>query len=71
MSRHLLITYKPGTYTATSDTSFTINRSNVVILGGYPTGGGIRDPAVNVVILKGQLRFLSSAQFDGFKLQDL
>ncbi|MES2650031.1 MAG: hypothetical protein V4717_24355 [Bacteroidota bacterium] len=58
-----------GTYTSNPNATFVFNKLSSVILGGYPTGGGSRNAAVNVVVLQGLVRFEKSVRFDGFNLQ--
>jgi len=35
--------------------SFSISRDGITVLGGYPTGGGTRDPEANPTVLSGDL----------------
>lgn len=48
-----------GTYKPTSDTNrdsaFAILNSNIKLLGGYPSGGGPRNPSANPVYLDGNI----------------
>ncbi|RYE05445.1 MAG: hypothetical protein EOP51_34585, partial [Sphingobacteriales bacterium] len=41
--------------TASRDTAFIFTRSNLALLGGYPTGGGIRNVQANPVKLSGRV----------------
>ena len=47
---------------------FLINRLNVEIWGGYPNGGGGRNPVLYPTIWKGTVQVLKSAKIDGVKL---
>jgi hypothetical protein len=58
-----------GTYITVVGLPFTITKNNGVLLGGYPTGGGSRDPAANQVIIKGEMRVKKSMRIDGIKVQ--
>ena len=59
-----------GTYiTPVVGLPFTITKTNGVLLGGYPTGGGSRDPATNQVMIKGEMQVKKSMRIDGIKLQ--
>jgi hypothetical protein len=54
---------------ADANTPFSINKPNGIFLGGYPTGGGTRNAAVNAVTWHGDLHASKSAQVDGIRLQ--
>lgn len=45
-------TYIPGN---NENASFTIDNKNVVVMGGYPSGGGVRNMADNPTILSGDV----------------
>jgi hypothetical protein len=59
-----------GTYLTPLNTPLNINKLNGVILGGFPTGGGVRNFAIHPVIIKGEMRVLKSAKIDGIKVQN-
>lgn len=49
-------TYFPGNkMVASRDTTFLITRSDLKIYGGFPNGGGTKDPIANSVILSGDI----------------
>ena len=58
-----------GTYTATTNSSFNINKLNASILGGYPQGGGTRNAIANPVIIKGDVRVLKTLRMDGVRVE--
>ena len=59
-----------GTYiTPVVGLPFTITKTNGVLLGGYPTGGGSRNAAANPVIIKGEMQVKKSMRIDGIKVQ--
>jgi hypothetical protein len=58
-----------GTYLAPAGTPFMLTKINGVLLGGYPTGGGSRNPAINKVIIKGEMQVKESIRIDGIKVQ--
>lgn len=45
--------YQAGSTTGIREKSFTITRKNLVILGGYPTGGGVRHATANPSVMSG------------------
>ena len=48
--------YPTGAQTGTNRTvSFDLSRGNTKIYGGYPKGGGTRNPAVNITVLSGDI----------------
>lgn len=48
--------YPTGQQTGTDrDSSFLILRSGIKIYGGYPSGGGVRDTALNATVLSGNI----------------
>jgi predicted outer membrane repeat protein len=54
--------YPPGVKGATNrDTTFFIARPGVTLYGGYPRGGGTRNPSANPTILSGEIGNPSSA----------
>jgi trimeric autotransporter adhesin len=57
-----------GTYTAPEGTKFIFDKLNAIVLGGFPSGGGIRNADANPVIIKGHADVLKSLQLDGVKL---
>jgi hypothetical protein len=59
-----------GIYPGLLNTPLNIDKLNGVVLGGFPTGGGVRNAAINPVIIKGEMRVLKSAKIDGIKVQD-
>lgn len=58
-----------GTYTAPAQVIFIIDKLNANVLGGFPTGGGTRNPAANPVIIKGEIRALKNATIDGIRVE--
>ena len=58
-----------GTYTASANAAFNINKLNASILGGYPPGGGTRNAISNPVIIKGDVRVLKSIRLDGVRVE--
>lgn len=58
-----------GTYTAPANTSFSFDKLSATILGGYPSGGGIQNPAANPVIFKGNVQVLKSIRMDGVQVK--
>lgn len=58
-----------GTYTVPAGIPLTIDRLNGVILGGYPSGGGARNPVANPVITKGEMTVVKSVKIDGLRLE--
>lgn len=58
-----------GTYTPPVGIPFIITKTNGVVLGGYPTGGGSRNAAANPVIMKGEMQVKKPVRIDGIKLQ--
>jgi photosystem II stability/assembly factor-like uncharacterized protein len=58
-----------GTYPAPPGTPFIVNKTNGILLGGYASGGGIaRNPAVNPVLLKGNVQVLKPARIEGVRV---
>jgi hypothetical protein len=45
--------YQAGSTTGLRDKAFTITRNSLVILGGYPTGGGTRNATTNPTVMSG------------------
>lgn len=60
-----------GTYMAPSNLPFNFDKLNVRILGGYPAGGGTRNPAANPVIIKGEVKILKSLNIEGVRIEKL
>jgi hypothetical protein len=58
-----------GTYLAPIEVPFIINKLGARVWGGYPRGGGTRNPAANPVIFKGNVEVLKSATIDGVRVQ--
>ena len=58
-----------GTYPFSSNTPIIIENLNGQILGGYPAGGGTRNPSLNPVILKGDVQVLKNITIDGVKVE--
>jgi hypothetical protein len=58
-----------GTYISPAGTPFIVTKTNGVLLGGYPTGGGSRNAAANPVIIKGEMQVKQTMQIDGIKVQ--
>ncbi|CAN5459574.1 hypothetical protein BH10BAC3_BH10BAC3_29780 [soil metagenome] len=58
-----------GFYTLTANAAALLNRTNASLLGGYPSGGGERDAATNLVVIKGNVRALKSVAIDGVKVE--
>ena len=59
-----------GTYVAPVGSPFNINKLNARVWGGYPKGGGTRNPALHPVIFKGEMRVLKNAIMDGIKMMN-
>jgi hypothetical protein len=57
-----------GIHESPAEIPFTIDRPNVLILGGYPSGGGTRNPASFPVFFKGEVRMLKDAKLDGIQV---
>ena len=66
---NLFLLIATGTYIAPVATSFSFDKLNVVIQGGYPTGGGPRNVANNPVIIKGDVRVLKSLRISGVRVE--
>jgi trimeric autotransporter adhesin len=58
-----------GTYLAPIEVPFIINKLGAGVWGGYPRGGGTRNPAANPVIFRGNVEVLKSATIDGVRVQ--
>lgn len=58
-----------GTYTAPSNTTLNFDKLGATILGGFPAGGGTRNPVANPVIVKGNVQVLKSVRMDGIRVQ--
>lgn len=58
-----------GTYTAPTSGVFNFDKLNAVALGGYPPGGGSRNPVLHKTILKGNVQVLKSVRVDGIELR--
>ena len=58
-----------GTYTAPLNTTYNFDKLGAAILGGYPNGGGTRNPVANPVIVKGNVQVLKSVNIDGLRVQ--
>jgi lysophospholipase L1-like esterase len=58
-----------GTYPAPVSTPFVFDKSQGQIMGGYPSGGGVRNAAINPVILKGNVQVLGSMQIEGIRVK--
>lgn len=65
-----------GTYTRQgTDTSVLVMREGIDMYGGYPSGGGTRDPAANPTVLDGQsltahVVVAETATLDGFIIEN-
>lgn len=57
-----------GTYTFPVGKNVRIDNLNATILGGYPTGGGTRNPSANNVIIKGEVRVLKNVSMNGVRV---
>ena len=58
-----------GTYIYPAGKNVQIDNLNATILGGFPTGGGVRNATANPVIIKGDVRVLKSLRMDGLRVQ--
>ena len=58
-----------GTYTAPINSTYNFDKLGASILGGFPAGGGTRNPVANPVILKGNVQVLKSVNIDGLRVQ--
>ncbi|MES2646427.1 MAG: choice-of-anchor Q domain-containing protein [Bacteroidota bacterium] len=57
-----------GNYLFPAGNPILINNLNGVVLGGYPNGGGTRNPTANPTILTGNVQALKSVQIDGVRI---
>lgn len=59
-----------GTYASPGGVPFIVTKNNGVLLGGYPSGGGARNAAVNPVIINGEMQVKQSIQIDGIRIHN-
>jgi hypothetical protein len=65
----LILHIATGTYQLPAGMPVLIDNLNGMVLGGYPAGGGTRNPAANPVIFKGNVEVLKSATIDGVRVE--
>lgn len=58
-----------GTYTIPVGLNHILDKQNAILLGGYPVGGGTRNAATNLVVIKGVLQVLKNATIDGVRVE--
>lgn len=58
-----------GNYLAPLNTTYNFDKLGASVLGGFPTGGGTRNPVANPVIVRGNVGVLKSVRIDGIRVQ--
>jgi hypothetical protein len=58
-----------GTYLAPLNTTYNFDKLGASVIGGFPAGGGTRNPVANPVIIRGNVGVLKSVRMDGIRVQ--
>ena len=58
-----------GTYAAPLNTTYNFDKLDATLLGGFPAGGGTRNPVANPVTVRGNVQVLKPVRMDGIRVQ--
>jgi hypothetical protein len=69
LGQQLSLHIAAGTYVFPTNVPVLVDNLNGRILGGYPTGGGTRNPTGHPVIIRGNVQVLKNVTIDGVRVE--